>query len=264
MRIRQPGMSPEKIAIAVAVTIAAMAGMGAMKNVTGTSSAVAIVAVNPGTAPTKRPNSDAASITKMLYGSSTRVKAWSQASLILASPTGFPAALPCDALQDSPRQRHFQKLVEGIVDAERHHDRERQDPSSAHAEHKEHRAEIDDTGQDESQTVDGEYVKHVDADRHRERKEVAAAARPRLEQDPLGALAALATRCQSLDGQEHRTESQSHCQETGKQRGPDLLSGNPGEALDMNEQRHAEQQQERTPDGVVEFHGFRIRMTSPN
>ena len=41
-------MSPEKIAIAVAVTIAAMAGIGAMKNVTGTSSAVAIVAVKPG------------------------------------------------------------------------------------------------------------------------------------------------------------------------------------------------------------------------
>ena len=37
-----------------------------MKNVTGTSSAVAIVAVNPGTAPTNKPNSEAASITKML------------------------------------------------------------------------------------------------------------------------------------------------------------------------------------------------------
>ena len=59
-------MSPEKIAIAVAVTIAAIAGIGAMKNVTGTSSAVAIVAVRPGTAPTNRPNSDAASITTML------------------------------------------------------------------------------------------------------------------------------------------------------------------------------------------------------
>ena len=55
-------MSPEKIAIAVAVTIAPIAGMGSMKNVTGTSSAVAIVAVSPGTAPTKRPNSDASSI----------------------------------------------------------------------------------------------------------------------------------------------------------------------------------------------------------
>src|SRR6476661_4041218 len=71
MRIRQPGISPEKMAIAVAVTIAAIAGTGAMKKVTGTSSAVAIVAVSPGTAPTNRPKSDAASITKMLYGSNT-------------------------------------------------------------------------------------------------------------------------------------------------------------------------------------------------
>ena len=71
IRSRQPGMSPEKIAIAVAVTIAAIAVIGAMKNVTGTSSAVAIVAVSPGTAPTNRPNSDAASITHRLYGSNT-------------------------------------------------------------------------------------------------------------------------------------------------------------------------------------------------
>src|SRR6476646_7004468 len=64
-------MSPEKIAIAVAVTIAAMAGIGAMKNVTGTSNAVAIVAVSPGTAPTNNPNNDAANITHRLYGSNT-------------------------------------------------------------------------------------------------------------------------------------------------------------------------------------------------
>src|SRR5512145_2721032 len=56
IRSRQPGMSPEKIAIAVAATIAAIAGIGGMKKVTGTSSAIAIVAVSPGTAPTNRPN----------------------------------------------------------------------------------------------------------------------------------------------------------------------------------------------------------------
>src|SRR5437667_10747442 len=71
MRIRQPGMSPEKIAIAVAVTIAAIAMIGGMKNVTGTSSAVAIVAVSPGTAPTNSPNADDASITITVFGSKT-------------------------------------------------------------------------------------------------------------------------------------------------------------------------------------------------
>ena len=55
MRSSALGMSPEKIAIAVAVTMAATAGTGGMKKVTGTSSAVAIVAVRPGIAPTNRP-----------------------------------------------------------------------------------------------------------------------------------------------------------------------------------------------------------------
>src|SRR5205823_4739614 len=71
IRNRHPGISPEKIAIAVAVTIAAIAMIGGMKNVTGTSSAVAIVAVKPGTAPTNRPNNDAPSITKTVFGSKT-------------------------------------------------------------------------------------------------------------------------------------------------------------------------------------------------
>src|SRR6185295_3429244 len=122
MRIRQPGMSPENMAIAVAVTIAAIAGIGAMKKVTGTRSAVAMVAVNPGTAPTKSPNNAAASITKMLYGSITSANACSQASLIAAAPKHLAARLPRDALHDAPRQRHFQQLVERIVDDQRHDD----------------------------------------------------------------------------------------------------------------------------------------------
>src|SRR5437762_3028187 len=75
MRSRHPGISPEKMAIAVAVTIVAIAGIGAMKKVTGTSSAVAIVAVNPGTAPTNRPNSDASSMASMVLGANTMAKA---------------------------------------------------------------------------------------------------------------------------------------------------------------------------------------------
>ena len=37
MRSNAPGMSPEKIAIAVQLTIAATAGTGGMKKVTGTA-----------------------------------------------------------------------------------------------------------------------------------------------------------------------------------------------------------------------------------
>src|SRR5438045_2344493 len=116
MRSRQPGMSPEKMAIAVAVTMAAMAGIGAMKNVTGTRSAVAIVAVSPGTAPTNRPKTDAASITKMLYGSKTSAKACAQAALM----TLQRARSPREPFQQSPRQRHPEQLVERVMHHERH------------------------------------------------------------------------------------------------------------------------------------------------
>ncbi len=75
MRNRQLGMSPAKIAIAVAVTIDAMAGTGGMKKVTGTRSAVAIVAVRPGTAPTKRPKAADARMTQSTYGSKTSANA---------------------------------------------------------------------------------------------------------------------------------------------------------------------------------------------
>ena len=63
MRTRAPGRSPAKIAIAVVATMAASAGTGSMKNVTGTSSAVAMVAVSPGMAPTNRPKAAATTIT---------------------------------------------------------------------------------------------------------------------------------------------------------------------------------------------------------
>src|SRR5438067_13326276 len=82
MRSRQPGMSPEKIAIAVAVTIVAIAGIGGMKKVTGTSSAVAIVAVSPGTAPTNKPKIADARITHSTYGSNTSQNACASTPLM--------------------------------------------------------------------------------------------------------------------------------------------------------------------------------------
>ena len=67
-------MSPAKIAMAVAVTMAAIAGSGDMKNVTGTSSAVAMVAVRPGMAPTNSPKAPAQNMTRRLYGSKTSLE----------------------------------------------------------------------------------------------------------------------------------------------------------------------------------------------
>src|SRR5437867_3428010 len=162
-------MSPAKIAIAVAVTIAAMAGIGAMKKVTGTSNAVAIVAVRPGTAPTNRPNSDAASITTMLYGSNTSAKACAQAALMAGRPPPRNGRLPCDPLQYTPRQRNLQHLVERVMDDHRHRQRERHDPFHAHAENGEQRTQVDDTGEDEAEPVDEHYVEGVDAEHRGER-----------------------------------------------------------------------------------------------
>ena len=51
MRKRQLGISPAKIAIAVAVTIDAMAGTGGMKKVTGTNSAVSFTPAGTVSAP---------------------------------------------------------------------------------------------------------------------------------------------------------------------------------------------------------------------
>ena len=75
MRSRAPGMSPAQMAMAVQATMAQIAGTGSIKKVTGTSSAVAMVAVSPGTAPTNRPNSDDRKITSRTWGSRIRTKA---------------------------------------------------------------------------------------------------------------------------------------------------------------------------------------------
>src|SRR5262245_30876461 len=119
MRRSAPGMSPEKIAIAVQLTMAATAGTGGMKNVTGTSSAVAMVAVRPGIAPTNRPNSEDARITPSTYGSATSAKASSMCS-IMRCP------LPGVAGQHTPGQRNLEQRVEDVVHQRGHDHRDRQ------------------------------------------------------------------------------------------------------------------------------------------
>src|SRR6266851_2883658 len=106
MRKRQLGISPAKIAIAVAVTIDAMAGTGGMKKVTGTNSAVAIVAVRPGTAPTKRPKIAEARITHNTYGSNTSANACARTLAVRmptlpAHPTAAGRAAVCRTRSES-------------------------------------------------------------------------------------------------------------------------------------------------------------------
>ena len=125
MRSRQLGMSPAKIAIAVAVTIEAIAGTGGMKKVTGTSSAVAIVAVRPGTAPTNRPNIAEARITHSTYGIEDRAR----------TPARGPQRSEGEAFEHAPGQRNAQQLVEREVDHDRGDDRDRQRHAPRSAEH---------------------------------------------------------------------------------------------------------------------------------
>ncbi len=75
MRSMAAGMSPAKIAMAVAVTMAPSAGTGSMKKVTGISRAVAMVAVRPGMAPTNMPNKPEARMMRMTSQRKTRAKA---------------------------------------------------------------------------------------------------------------------------------------------------------------------------------------------
>jgi len=72
MRSKAPGISPAKIAVATVVTMAAIAGTGSMKKVNGINSAVAMVAVRPGMAPTNRPKTAAINITPSVWGSAIR------------------------------------------------------------------------------------------------------------------------------------------------------------------------------------------------
>src|SRR5947199_10098985 len=107
MRSRQLGMSPAKIAIAVAVTMEATAGTGGMKKVTGTSSAVAMVAVSPGTAPTNSPNTAEPRITQTTKASNNCDSAWART---------VPVTSEREAPEHAPGQRAAPQLEELEVD----------------------------------------------------------------------------------------------------------------------------------------------------
>ena len=147
-------MSPEKIAIAVAVTIAAIAGIGAMKNVTGTSSAVAIVAVSPGTRADEQAEQRRQPASRgSLYGSKTSRRPAAQ-----ARPWQVSTAQA--ALQHAPGQRHLQQLVERVVDDQRRDHARRQRRSTAHAQHDEQHAQSRRRDDQEAEPIDGQDVEH--------------------------------------------------------------------------------------------------------
>src|SRR4051812_10670040 len=161
MRNRQLGMSPAKIAIAVAVTIEAIAGTGGMKKVTGTSRAVAIVAVRPGTAPTNRPNMAEPRTTQSTYGSSTIFNASKSI-----------------ALEQSPRQRNAQEFVEREMDDDRRDDGDRQREAPRRAQDP-HPDDLDrERGEIETEPVGGEDVEQQPGDDGRDPRDCSRASDP--------------------------------------------------------------------------------------
>ena len=69
--------------MAVAVTMAAIAGTGGIKKVMGTSKAVAMVALSPGIAPTKSPKRAEHKMTSKTYGSNTSQKACNKTAVVI-------------------------------------------------------------------------------------------------------------------------------------------------------------------------------------
>src|SRR3954470_19490741 len=174
MRRKQLGMSPAKIAMAVAVTIEAMAGTGGMKKVTGTRSAVAIVAVRPGTAPTKRPNIAEPRITHSTYGSNTCASAWERTSAVMVCVLSEG-----EALEYSPRQGNTQQLVEGEVDDDGGDHGHRHGDAPRRAEHAHPDQEDQKSSEVETEDVSCEDIKQEPSDNRGNARDRARAADPR-------------------------------------------------------------------------------------
>src|SRR5690606_19209449 len=121
MRSNALGMSPAKIAMADMVMIAAIAGTGSRKNVKGTSSAAARVAVMPGREPMTRPKIADRRTTRRVVGSATRSSALSMSCSI------------SEPLDQAVGQLDQQDLLEQSPQGERgeHAGEDRGEPGSA-------------------------------------------------------------------------------------------------------------------------------------
>src|SRR6185436_6428171 len=231
MRRKQLGMSPAKIAIAVAVTIEAIAGTGGMKNVTGTSRAVAMVAVSPGTAPTNSPNIAEPRITHSTYGSSTSLNASKSI-----------------ALEDSPRQGNAQQLVERQVDHDGGDGRRRQREAPRSTEHAYPHDGDQQRGEVEAQPVCGQHVEEEPAEHRGHRKARPRAAQPARKRDPRTALA------QAGGDQPDPAQAQSGGHQPREPRRAELLARHRRESLDVPEDRRGERDQRRAGERIMELY----------
>src|SRR5687768_6378911 len=231
MRSRQLGMSPAKMAIAVAVTMEAIAGTGSMKNVTGTRSAVAMVAVRPGTAPTKSPNAAEARITHSTYGSNTSASA--SKSILL---------------EQSPGERDAQRLVESEMDGHgadhghrrRHAPRSAQDPDPG--------SEQRDAGDVKAQAVRSQDVEHEAADHGRDAERRAATEHPVGHYQPGPAPA------QAGEDQQQPAGSEPNGDQARKPCRAEALARHGRKPLDVPEDRGRQRDERRAGERVVDLY----------
>src|SRR5688500_16115720 len=168
MRRSVAGMSPAKMAIAEQATIAPTAGTGSMKKVTGTRSAIAIVAVRPGIAPTNSPKIDAPRIVTMTSHWKTSPKACSIAFI----------ASPPHRCEQPPRQGHVELIHEEVMDCEGYRDRQDDGDQPADAEQAEHDEEDRHHRQDEAERVRRQDVEQDRGDGDDDVAQAVALARP--------------------------------------------------------------------------------------
>src|SRR5258706_3200917 len=244
MRSRQLGISPAKIAIAVAVTIEAIAGTGGMKNVTGTRSAVAMVAVSPGTAPTKSPKMADARITHSTYGSNTRANAC--ARTLAVSDSSYGSERP--PFEHPPRQRHAQELVEREVDHQRGDDRDRHGHAPRRAEQPHPQSEQHDAGDMEAHGIYGEDVDHQPAEQCRDAGARPRATEPLWRRDPRRALVPAG------GDQQHAASPESRRDQARKPGRAELLALHRPEPLDVPEDDAGEDDERGARQRIADFY----------
>src|SRR5688500_16065083 len=239
MRSRQLGMSPAKIAMAVAVTMEAIAGTGSMKKVTGTSRAVAMVAVRPGTAPTNRPNAADARMTHKTYGSKTCARACARTD---------PVTLERPLLEQPPRERDAQQFVEGKMDRQRAHHADGGSHTPRAPEDPYPEGEQCDADDMEAELVGGEDVEDETGEHANHAQERPATQNPIRQRDPGRALA------HARDDQKYAADSEPAGDHAGEPRRAEPLTRHCRKPLDVPEDRCSERDQRRAGQRVTDLY----------
>ena len=228
------------MAMATAVTMAEIAGTGSMKKVIGTSSATAMVAVNPGTAPTNSPNAAVPSDHREHLGFEHQVQGLHHG----VHGSGLPGVL----FQHAPGERHVQKLIEQDVDEHRR-DRgdDQRDPGPGVETPEQDQSRTNVTGINPMGSAEHDVKEQSDGNQQHVDYPSAVGPSPRAEPSPVSA------QCRMPSTHENEAaDEKCRGNHTRKQRGPVRLPVRLGEGLRVCPHGHGKQQQSAPDQGVVE------------